>query len=147
MLKVLLYLLIIFWKIRIDTLHEGNCSTKIPHGRIPTRKIPTHQPLPLLKIPTRKIATQKILTWNIPTSFIVFLHLTFGFDKFKNMGGNIPGGGFPRGYSPGRSLIVGNFLGGSLTDIEENICQEFSSVHTLTTLMFKLKLKFRRSFN
>ena len=35
MLKVLLYLLIIFGKTRIDTLHEKNGSRKIPLGKIP----------------------------------------------------------------------------------------------------------------
>ena len=59
----------------------------MPLGRISTRKIPTHQPLPLWKIPTQKITTQKILTSNIPASLIVFLHLTLGFKKFKNMVG------------------------------------------------------------
>ena len=46
LLKVLLYLLIIFWKIRIDTLYEENDYTKIPSpSGNPTRKIPTHQTL------------------------------------------------------------------------------------------------------
>ena len=74
--------------------------------------------------------------------------------KKKNSGGNIWKYGweysrwkFFRGYSPGGSLVGGNFPGRSLTDIEETICQEFSSVHTLTTLMIKLKLKFWKSFN
>lgn len=73
----------------------------MPLGRISTRKIPTHQPLRLWKIPTQKITTQKILTSNIPASLIVFLHLTLGFKKFKNMGRNIPGGDLPGGIHQG----------------------------------------------
>ena len=37
-LKVLLYFLIIFWKIRIDTLYEG--SMKLPPGEFPPEKLP-----------------------------------------------------------------------------------------------------------
>ena len=55
LLKVLLYLLIIFWNIRIDTLYEENGSRKIPPGGISTRKIPTHQS-----------PSWEILTWNFP---------------------------------------------------------------------------------
>ena len=61
---------------------------------------------------------------------------------FKNIGGNIPGGNFPGWDSPGGSLIVGNFPGGtfpsgSFPDTEENICEEFSSVHPLTLIFIR----------
>ena len=78
-LKVLLYFLIIFWKIRIDTLYEG--SMKLPPGNPnPKNSHPSNSPW---NITPQKIATQNILTWNIPTHFIVFLHLTLRFDKFS----------------------------------------------------------------
>ena len=50
LLKVLLYLLIIFWKIPIDTLYEENGPRNIPPVGISIRKITTHQ-APSLKIP------------------------------------------------------------------------------------------------
>ena len=58
------------------------------------------------------------------------------------MGGNIPGGNFlggnfPGGNSPGGSLIGGNFPGGSFLDTEENICEEFLSVHALTLITIR----------
>ena len=46
LLKDSSYLLIIFWKIRIDILYEENGSRKITPGEIPTWKIPTHQTSP-----------------------------------------------------------------------------------------------------
>ena len=73
-LKVLLYLLIIFWKVRIDTLYEENGCRKISPGGIPALKIYIHQTLPWKTFP-RKIATHKILTWNISTiTLIVFIN-------------------------------------------------------------------------
>ena len=72
LLKVLLYLLIIFRKIRIDTLYEENGYRKIPPGGIPAQKVPTHQ-TPSWKTSPRKIATHKILTWNIPTILLIVL--------------------------------------------------------------------------
>ena len=66
LLKVLLYWLIIFWKVRVHALYEEICSRKIlPPGETPTRKITTHQTAPR-KTFSRKIATQKFLTWSVP---------------------------------------------------------------------------------
>ena len=69
LLKVILYLLIIFWKIRIDTLHEEDNSMKISPWRNshPKNSHPLNSPW---KIPPLKCATQKILIWNITTHFI-----------------------------------------------------------------------------
>ena len=69
LLKVLLHLLIIFWKIRIDTLYEENDSRKIfPTGEFPSEKFPPIN-FPLENFPW-KITTYKIHTFNIPTHFI-----------------------------------------------------------------------------
>ena len=67
--KVLLYLLMIFCKIRIDTLYEENVYRKIStSGEFTPEKFWP------IKHPPRKIASQKIFTWNIPTiSLIVSL--------------------------------------------------------------------------
>ena len=46
---------------------------------------------------------------------------------FKKMGGNIPSANF----------AGGNFRGGSFPDTEENICEEFSSVHALTLILIR----------
>ena len=56
------------------------------------------------------------------------------------MGGNIPGRNFPvanypGGNLPGRSFIGGsspggNFPSGSFLETKQNICEEFSSVHS-----------------
>ena len=53
------------------------------------------------------------------------------------MGGNISGWNFPREDLQGGSLIGGNFPGGSFPDTEESICEEFSSVHSLTLLFIR----------
>ena len=44
---------------------------------------------------------------------------------------------FQEGIHQGGSLIGGNFPGGSFPDTEENICEEFSSVHTLTLIFIR----------
>ena len=54
---------------------------KLPPGEFPPEKFPPMK-LPAGKS-SRKIATQIIFIWNIPTYFIVFLYLTFRFDKFS----------------------------------------------------------------
>ena len=56
---------------------------------------------------------------------------------FKNMGGNIPGGNFQGSNSSGGNLIAGIFPGGSFPNIEENICEEFSSVYALTLIFIR----------
>ena len=53
------------------------------------------------------------------------------------MGGNISGWNFPGEDLQGGSLIGGNFPGGSFPDTEESICEEFSSVHSLTLLFIR----------
>ena len=55
------------------------------------------------------------------------------------MGENIPGGNFLGGNFSGGSLIGGNFQRRSFPDTEENICEEFSSVHSLI-LIFITKI-------
>ena len=83
LLKVLLYLSIIFWKIRIDTLYEENGSRKIPPEGIPIRKTPIHQSPPWKPSPI-KLLPRKFLPGIFPLiSLFVFLHLTLRFDKFS----------------------------------------------------------------
>ena len=43
-----------------------------------------------------------------------------GWECFKNMGGNIPGGNFLGGNFPRGSLMCGNFPGGSFPDTDKN---------------------------
>ena len=49
------------------------------------------------------------------------------------MGENIQGknGSFLGGNSPEGSLIGGNFPGGGFPDTKENMCEEFSSIHSV----------------
>ena len=61
---------------------------------------------------------------------------------FKNLGRNIPGGNFPGGIHQEGSMIGRNFPGrkfpgGSFPDPEENIWEEFSSVHALTLIFIR----------
>ena len=44
---------------------------------------------------------------------------------------------FTRGVGAGEGLIGGNFPGGSFPDTEENICEEFSSVHALSLIFIR----------
>ena len=58
------------------------------------------------------------------------------------MGGNIPSGSFLGRNFPGGSSIRGNFPGrnfpgGSFPDTENNICEEFSSVHALALIFIR----------
>ena len=85
--KVYIFLLniflIIFWKIRIDTLYEANGSRKIATGEFPYEKFPP------IKLPPGKLTPRKLLSRKFspgifsPISLIVFLHLTLLFDKFS----------------------------------------------------------------
>ena len=77
--------MIIFWKIRIDTLYEENGSMKIPSpGEIPTRKIPTHQTPPWKTPTSRKLAPRKFSPGLLPPiSLIAFLHLRLCLGKFS----------------------------------------------------------------
>ena len=52
-------------------------------------------------------------------------------------GGNFLGGNFQGANLPGGSLIGRNFPGGSFPYTEENICEEFSSVHALTLIFIR----------
>ena len=91
-------------------------------------------------------------TWNYKTFVLTNIYKSNEKTKkskprvkiFKNMGENIPGGNFLGGnFSgeslPGGSLIGGNFQRRSFPDTEENICEEFSSVHSLI-LIFITKI-------
>ena len=75
LLKVLLHMLVIFWKIRIDTLYEDQ-QEKFPPIKLPQGKLP----LPG-KLPTRKLSPRVFS----PISLIALLHLTLCFDKFLQM--------------------------------------------------------------
>ena len=57
--------------------------------------------------------------------------------KLRNLGGNIPGGNSPGGSLTGGNFPSWNFPGGSFHGTEENICEEFSSVHALTLVFIR----------
>ena len=80
LLKVLLYLSIIFWKIRIDILYEENGSRKIRPEGIPIRKIPIHQSPPWKPSPI-KLLPRKFSPGIFPP--ISLFHLTLRLDKFS----------------------------------------------------------------
>ena len=85
LLKVLLYLLVIFWTVRIDTLYEENGLWKsLPPGEFPPEKFPPIKPSPLENFPPGKLAPRKFSSGLLPfISLIAFLHLTLRFDKFS----------------------------------------------------------------
>ena len=83
LLKVLLYLSIIFWKIRTDILYEENGPRKIRPEGIPIRKIPIHQSPPWKPSPI-KLLPRKFSPGIFPSiSSFVFLHLTLRLDNFS----------------------------------------------------------------
>ena len=80
----LLYLLIIFWKIIINTFYEQNGSRKISSGEFPHEKLLTiNLPSPR-KIPTRNIPTHFINCLSSPnTSFWQIFKNVKDFSTFK----------------------------------------------------------------